>query len=540
MRCRTNRRIALTSIVTCLVLLASTIPAGATPSGMDSRPLPGLGYVDTSPGFSPTNPQYPQGPFMNTALTLPHPDDSGPGYEMSWWRNGWGNNPFPLFNLHRVPATHTAHVLGMIYTVNRMPDTQIETATPENYYQLGANLQDTSMFTPLFLDIVEIQAAVPPTLPAEDIVEIQAAEMPTLPAEATFSHEGRWYLHYRWYDSSRYGTPTVSIPFGIDVTPPRSPETLTAIPHARYTGRSGSDVWFNSQRANIRWSDVEYDQLSGTALYEFTVNGKLHPTRLFHLAHVATNLTLESDVIRPGRNRIEVVAVDRATNRSAPQVVYFNSDTDTPTISVSAPRANALVPAVSTFSVVASDAAGIRDVRFHIDGRLVHTDTSAPYSASLNLSAFPNGTRTFSATVTDMFGRQVTRQVPFVLDRTPPAISGFSFSPSLFYPIIRDGIRDNMTVRATISERANVQLLVYSSTGAVWATRSANFPAGALSIAWNGRGPNNSAPVPGRYTFRLRVQDPAGNVTWGAVHRVEIRNFELIRVGPNAVRVVPR
>lgn len=524
MRCRTNRRIALTSIVTCLVLLASTIPAGAAQRHMDLPPLPGQAWGDTKPGESPTNPQYPSGPFINTSLTVPYPGDSGPGFERSWWRNGWGNNPFPLFNLYRATADNTAYALGMIYTVDRMPGTQIETATPQNYYQLGADLQDTSMFTPLFLDIVEIQAAA----------------LPTLPAGATFSHEGRWHLHYRWYDSSRYSTETVHIPFGIDVTPPRSPENLVAIPHARYTGPSGSDVWFNSQRANIRWNDIEYDRLSGTALYEFTVNGKLHPTRLFHLAHVATNLTLEGDVIRPGRNRIEVVAVDRATNRSAPQVVYFNSDTDTPTISVSAPSANALVPAVSTFSVVASDAAGIRDVKFHIDGNLVHTDTSAPYSARLNLSAFPNGTRTFSATVTDMFGRQVTQKVPFVLDKTPPVISRFSFSPSLFYPIIRDGIRDNMTVRATISERAHVQLVVYSSTGALWATRSRHFPAGALSIAWNGRGPNNSAPVPGRYTFRLRVQDPAGNVTWGPLHRAEIRNFELIRVGPNAVRVVQR
>jgi len=522
MRFRTNRKIAVTSIFTCLVLLATAVPVGAAQRHMDLPPVPA--QVDTKPGYSPTNPQYPLGPFRSTALTVPHSDDSGPGFEMSWWRDGWGNNPFPLFNLYRATADNPAHVLGMIYTVDRLPGTQVETATPQNYYQLAADLEDTTMFTPLFLDIAGIQAAA----------------LPTLPAGATFSHEGRWYLHYRWYDSSRHSAVTVNIPFGIDVTPPRPLENLVAIPHVRYTGPSGRDVWFDTQRANIRWADVEYDQLSGTALYEITVNGRLHPARLFHLDHVATSLMLEDDVIRPGRNRIEVRAVDRATNRSAPQVVYFNSDPDTPTISVSAPRANALVPAISTFSVVASDAAGIRDVRFHIDGNLVHTDTSAPYSARLDLRAFPNGARKFSATVTDMFGRQVTQQVPFVLDKTPPVISRFSFGPTPFFPIIRDGIRDNMVARATISERAHVQLIVYSATGAIWATRSANFPAGSVAIAWNGRGPNNSAPVPGRYTFRFRVTDPAGNVTWGPLHSVHIRNFELVRVGPNAVRVVPR
>ncbi len=492
---------------------------------MDEAPEAGVPTYDTRPGYSPTNPQFPWGPFRHTALDLPATGDKGPAYEASWWRNGWGNDVFPRFDLYRATGSNPPFALGLIYTVDRSPDTQIDASNPAAYYQLGATLGNDQRMPPLFLDIRGIQMSQPVTLAPG----------------ATKPFEGRWYLHYRWYDWERHGAVTINIPFGVDVTPPSAVATLVAVPHKGFTGPIGKDGWSAARRADVQWADIEYDTLSGTVMYEVTVNGGVHPSSIFHLDHVHTNLTIENDVLMPGRNKIEVRAIDRANNKSDPSVTYFNSDPDTPTISVTAPLAGALVPARSTFSVVASDAAGIRDVKFKIDGELVHTDISAPYSAQLDLSRFANGTRVFSATVTDMLGRQVTTTRSFVLDKTFPVISNLTFGPTPFFPIIRDGNRDNMTVRCTISERAAVQLVVYNANGTIRATRSGNFAPGAVAIAWNGRGNGAAdAPVPGRYTFRLRVQDPAGNVTWGPVRTVVIQNFELVRVGPNAVRSVPR
>ncbi|MDZ4178309.1 MAG: Ig-like domain-containing protein [Coriobacteriia bacterium] len=520
------RRTVLTAMMLCALLATSVSIAHAGPQDMDFPPLPGIEGIITSPGDTTTNPLYPWGPFANATITLPLAEDSGPGYELSWWRDGWGSSLFPHYSLFRAFGESNAHALGLIYTVDRFPGTVIDTSTPEAYYQLGATPNVSDRFTPLYLDIRGIYAGGPAT--------------PPVPG-ANLGYEGRWFLHYVWYDSGRFANTTIHIPLGIDVTPPAPVSKLVARPYKAYTGATGPNVWFAEERCDIQWENKQYDSLSGTGIYEIWVNGVLHDSRLWSLGHTYTNVTLEDDVIKPGSNKIDIVAVDRAGNRSLPTTTYFKSDPDEPTISILTPKRDSLVPRTSTFAVDAKDLGGVRNVRFFIDGKLVHTATKAPYSVPLNLATYANGKHTFSATVTDMFGRQASASTTFNLDKTPVAISNVSFGPNPFYPIIREGYKDNMVVNFRLSEPASMQLIVRSPDNEVWATRSGSRAAGAASMVWDGAGPDGFvAPVNATYTWRLRAADRAGNVTWSPTYSVLIRNYELIRVAPNAVRVVAR
>lgn len=79
-------------------------------------------------------------------------------------------------------------------------------------------------------------------------------------------------------------------------------------------------------------------------------------------------------------------------------------DTTAPTVS------NVQVPAatsfnrVTTLSVTANDARGVTAVRFYVDGALVATDTSAPYSIEWDTSAVADGDHTLTAEADDAAG----------------------------------------------------------------------------------------------------------------------------------------
>lgn len=83
-------------------------------------------------------------------------------------------------------------------------------------------------------------------------------------------------------------------------------------------------------------------------------------------------------------------------------------------------------------AATATDADGIRNVEFLIDGqRIGELDTSSPYQVSWNTINTPNGTHTITARATDTTGLIGTASIPvtvFNQGSTPPPSSGVKFS----------------------------------------------------------------------------------------------------------------
>lgn len=107
--------------------------------------------------------------------------------------------------------------------------------------------------------------------------------------------------------------------------------------------------------------------------------------------------------------------------QSSPSGTYYNSsqgitvpgsgggpgDTTQPTVSITAPSANAAVSGTVSVTATASDDVGVVGVQFQLDGaNLGSEDTTAPYSATWNSTASANGAHNVTAVARDAAGNQ--------------------------------------------------------------------------------------------------------------------------------------
>ena len=111
------------------------------------------------------------------------------------------------------------------------------------------------------------------------------------------------------------------------------------------------------------------------------------------------------------------------------------SDTISPTASLTSPSNGATVSGQVTVSANASDNTGVVKVDFTIDGNVIATDTSAPYSAVWDTRQVPNGDHIVRAKAYDAAGNTKTPQITVKVNNTasaplPPSIRSYAASPS--------------------------------------------------------------------------------------------------------------
>lgn len=463
-----------------------------------------------------------------TAETLTNPND--PSDQDAFWRQGWGKSLKPQFDI--APPTVDVETLGfiggMLYAVNRTPSTMIDPANATAYYRSprgdGTNLDQTVDLMGVF--------NYPPAggWPAS-----------TLGGEV-FPYEGYWYFHLLPYTTKAYVPQNTStIVFGIDVTAPRAVTGLVASPSL---DESQAGKWTTASRMVLTWDADRYDDLSGVGYYKVLLdgvpatpegtrdtNGRLYEV----IGRTPASVTIEN--MPPGRHKVSVVAVDRATNESPASSTYFLSDPDTPTVTFRSFSRN--VGLHPTFSVVASDAAGIKQVVYRLDGDLLGTETESPFSISPSLSRFSAGNHTLTATASDPYGRSVSMSTTIKLDKTPLYLTSFSRTPSIFYPIIHDGYKDYSKLSFRLNKAASVTLTVKNSRGTTVRTIKKSCAAGSNSMTWDGKYSSDHQAHTGTFTYQLSASDTIGNSARSPKLTTTIRNYEL-SVRGSKVKVIPR
>jgi peptidoglycan/xylan/chitin deacetylase (PgdA/CDA1 family) len=97
-------------------------------------------------------------------------------------------------------------------------------------------------------------------------------------------------------------------------------------------------------------------------------------------------------------------------------------DTTAPTVSVTAPAANASVNGTTSLTAQASDNVGVVGVKFLVDGVPIGVeDTTSPYSVSLDSTTLSNGNHTVTAEARDAAGNATTSAgVTFAVANTTP------------------------------------------------------------------------------------------------------------------------
>ena len=98
-----------------------------------------------------------------------------------------------------------------------------------------------------------------------------------------------------------------------------------------------------------------------------------------------------------------------------------------PTVSVTNPSNGATVSGTVNVTASASDDNGVTQVEFFVDGASIGVDTTSPYSASWDTTAYSDGSHTVSATATDTIGQTGTDSVGVTVQNTtvdnPPTVT---------------------------------------------------------------------------------------------------------------------
>lgn len=148
-----------------------------------------------------------------------------------------------------------------------------------------------------------------------------------------------------------------------------------------------------------------------------------------------------------------------------------SQDTTPPTVEIAAPQEAAVVSGVTQVSAAAADNIGVSTVDFYVDGGLVGSDTTAPYSATWDTTGVPSGNRILKAVARDRAGNSgASVPVSVVVDNATTVTESFSGraggpsgSPSVSFVVRNAGL-----VTASLSwtdRRADLDLCLYDATG---------------------------------------------------------------------------
>ena len=208
-----------------------------------------------------------------------------------------------------------------------------------------------------------------------------------------------------------------------------------------------------------------------------------------------------------------------ASNASAssPDMTFATAgDTTPPTVSVTAPAANATISGVTTVSANATDNIGVTSVQFKVDNANTGAAiTAAPYNYSLNTSTLSNGNHILTAVASDAAGNAATSAGVAVkvsnasTDTTPPTVS-------VTAPANGATVSGTVSVTANASDNVGVASVQFQVDGANLGSVDIASP---YSVSWNTTTASNAS-----HNLTAIAKDAAGNTTTSAAVTVTVNN----------------
>jgi hypothetical protein len=295
------------------------------------------------------------------------------------------------------------------------------------------------------------------------------------------------------YDAAGLSS-TSSVTFTVPSTPPaNTPPTVSITSPTAGESVSGTLSYAANAIDNVGVSRVEF-RLDGTLIATDTT-----------APYGGTAATPAA-----GTHSLTATAFDAAGLSSTTSVTFTVPSSPPantpPTVSITSPSAGQPVTGTLTFAADATDNAGVSRVEFRLDGALIATDSSAPYSGSVAAPA--DGAHTLTATAYDAAGLTATSSVSFTVGQAPP--------PAACAP----GATSAITVSATPSRINGIApLSVFFDASATRASATAR-PFHDLEYRWS-------------------FGDPAGGAVWatGSGAGIGSNNSKNAATGPMASHV---
>src|SRR5262249_47538037 len=141
---------------------------------------------------------------------------------------------------------------------------------------------------------------------------------------------------------------------------------------------------------------------AGVSKVDFLVDGTVWTT----LTSTPYALSWSSRVVANGSHILTARATDTSGNAatSAPVTITTNNDFTPPPVVLTNPTAGATLSGPVTLTVNASDASGVTQVYYWLDGSYAAYSSTAPFSASWDARNTTNGTHQMSAMAYDGSG----------------------------------------------------------------------------------------------------------------------------------------
>jgi hypothetical protein len=204
-----------------------------------------------------------------------------------------------------------------------------------------------------------------------------------------------------------------------------------------------------------------------------------------------------------GYGRVNAAAAVKAAVAYQPPV-----DTTAPVASIAAPLANSSVSGLVGVTVNASDNVGVARVDLTVNGTVVASDTSAPYTFSWNSAGSPNGMANLVAVAYDAAGNvgksatvavNVANTVTTVAkDTTPPTVA-------ISNPVAGT-VSGNVTVSINAADNAGAAGI--TTVLVIDGQTKAQGTGATLGYNWNTR-----KIAAGQHTLTATARDAAGNTS---------------------------
>lgn len=238
--------------------------------------------------------------------------------------------------------------------------------------------------------------------------------------------------------------------------------------------------------------------------------------------------SLNTSNLSVGSHTLMARAYDMVGNFASSSVVTINvaapPDTTKPTaVTVTAPANGSTQSGTITVSATATDNVAVTKMEFYVDGTIRGTDTSSPFSMSLDTKALSNGNRSITAKAFDAANNSadstavtinVNNPVVPPPDTTPPTVS-------ISNPANNSTQSGTITVSANATDNVGISKVEFYVDGALASTDSSAPFDHSL---------NTTALTQGAHVLRVRAYDtaPTPNATWSSNVNITVNNVTYI------------
>ncbi|HRK40797.1 MAG TPA: Ig-like domain-containing protein [Candidatus Saccharibacteria bacterium] len=244
------------------------------------------------------------------------------------------------------------------------------------------------------------------------------------------------------------------------------------------------------------------------------------------------NFSVNTSTLSVGSHTLRTRAYDAANNFTTSSLVTVNiTDATAPAVSLTAPANNSTQSGTITLSATATDNIGVARVDFLVDSTVIGSDSSSPYTLSMNTSQYSNGTHTLVARAYDAANNvtsSASRTITINNVTTPPADTTLP-SVSITNPTANAVMSGTYTLSANATDNVGVTRVEFYVDG----TLRNNDTTAPYQY-----GLNTTTFTDGAHTVYARAFDAAGNSRTSSTVNATIDNTPIGNADINSDGVV--